>query len=606
MQYQDKFPDLKTVRSLLIAEEMRLRTKALASPIDSSSHMVLMAQSGTNHRSSSQVKSSRPCFNFAKGSCRFGSNCRYVHDSNVKPPSSTPSIANNVTDELLMKLLEKLGLQSGSIVTSTTPPYASNSVALSPGPQGQPMMQMARLSFPPPGFNHPLAQSPTQAHLMYTTAGLDSAGPSLVLAQQQVQPPPAMVTAQPAQPDTSGPITTTGQATILPSAFTTGTLHDPSTGAWHMDSGATSHLNSSVYNLSDVFNTCSYSSISVGDGHTIPVTNSGHSMLPSHSRSLHLNNVLITPHIVKNLIFVRQFVRDNNCTVEFDAFGFSVKDFMTRQVLLRCDSTGDLYPSTAQSPIPQVLLMSQHTWHQRRGHPGSDVLRRLVSNKFISCNKEKSPVLYHACQLGKHVRLPVTACFDIIDSDVWTSPILSLSGYKYYVLFLDHYSQFVWAYPLINKSDVLSKFMLFRTYVRNQFKCEIKSFQCDHGGEFDNRTFHKLFVDNGIAFRFYCPKTSQQNGKSERMVRTINNLIRTLLFQANLPPTFWVEALNMAIYLLNILPSTAINNEILYTRLFAKNPDYSLIRTFGCLCYPHLYPSTILGCIPPWDIVALR
>ncbi|GKA44179.1 hypothetical protein Tco_0736903 [Tanacetum coccineum] len=38
------------------------------------------------------------------------------------------------------------------------------------------------------------------------------------------------------------------------------------------------------------------------------------------------------------------FVRDNNCIVEFDAFGFPVKDFMTRWVLLRCDSTGDLYP----------------------------------------------------------------------------------------------------------------------------------------------------------------------------------------------------------------------------------------------------------------------
>ncbi|GJS23513.1 ribonuclease H-like domain-containing protein [Tanacetum coccineum] len=75
------------------------------------------------------------------------------------------------------------------------------------------------------------------------------------------------------------------------------------------------------------------------------------------------------------------------------------------------------------------------------------------------------------------------------------------------------------------------------------------------------------------------------------MVRTINNLIRTLLFQANLPPTFWVEALNMATHLLNILPSTAITNEIPYTRLFGKQPDYSLLRTFGCLCYPHLYPN---------------
>ncbi|GJT96280.1 ribonuclease H-like domain-containing protein [Tanacetum coccineum] len=130
---------------------------------------------------------------------------------------------------------------------------------------------------------------------------------------------------------------------------------------------------------------------------------------------------------------------------------------MTRWVLLRCDSTGDLYPVTTPSLIPQALLVSQHTWHQRLGHPGSEVLRRLVSNNFISCNKEKPPVLCHACQLGKHVRLPlvssntvVTSCFDIVHSDVWTSRILSLSGYKYYVLFLDHYSQFVWVYPLLN------------------------------------------------------------------------------------------------------------------------------------------------------------
>nr|GFB29128.1 ribonuclease H-like domain-containing protein [Tanacetum cinerariifolium]GFB29129.1 ribonuclease H-like domain-containing protein [Tanacetum cinerariifolium] len=78
---------------------------------------------------------------------------------------------------------------------------------------------------------------------------------------------------------------------------------------------------------------------------------------------------------------------------------------MTRQVLLRCDSTGDLYPVTTPSPIPQAFLVSQHTWNQRLGHPGSEVLRRLVSNNFISCNKEKPPTLFHACQLDKHVRL---------------------------------------------------------------------------------------------------------------------------------------------------------------------------------------------------------
>ncbi|GKC09481.1 ribonuclease H-like domain-containing protein [Tanacetum coccineum] len=47
----------------------------------------------------------------------------------------------------------------------------------------------------------------------------------------------------------------------------------------------------------------------------------------------------------------------------------------------------------------------------------------------------------------------------------------------------------------------------------------------------------------------------------------------------------------MAIQLLNILPSTAIANDIPYTCLYGKDPNYTLLRILGCLCYPHLYPS---------------
>ncbi|GJW06901.1 hypothetical protein Tco_1569324 [Tanacetum coccineum] len=52
MHWKDTFPDLKAVRSLLIAEEMRLKSKVLALLIDSSSHMVLVAETSTNSRSS--------------------------------------------------------------------------------------------------------------------------------------------------------------------------------------------------------------------------------------------------------------------------------------------------------------------------------------------------------------------------------------------------------------------------------------------------------------------------------------------------------------------------------------------------------------------------
>jgi hypothetical protein len=39
-----------------------------------------------------------------------------------------------------------------------------------------------------------------------------------------------------------------------------------------------------------------------------------------------------------------------------------------------------------------------------------------------------------------------------------------------------------------------------------------------------------------------CPYTSQQNGKAERMLRTINNVIRTFLFQASMPPPYKFHA----------------------------------------------------------------
>nr|GEW20135.1 ribonuclease H-like domain-containing protein [Tanacetum cinerariifolium] len=44
-------------------------------------------------------------------------------------------------------------------------------------------------------------------------------------------------------------------------------------------------------------------------------------------------------HLADNI--VHQFTRDNDVSVEFDAYGFSIKDYQTGRLLLRCDSTGD-------------------------------------------------------------------------------------------------------------------------------------------------------------------------------------------------------------------------------------------------------------------------
>jgi hypothetical protein len=50
-----------------------------------------------------------------------------------------------------------------------------------------------------------------------------------------------------------------------------------------------------------------------------------------------------------------------------------------------------------------------------------------------------------------------------------------------------------------------------------------------------------------------CPYTSPQNGKAEHIIRSVNNVIRTLLIQAFPPGRYWAEGLHTATYLLNRL-----------------------------------------------------
>ena len=146
-----------------------------------------------------------------------------------------------------------------------------------------------------------------------------------------------------------------------------------------MDTGASAHMSLDAGNLTSLSSTPSHKHIMVGDGSSIHVSHSGHTSLSSSSRHLTLRDVLVTPRIVKNLIFVRQFTRDNLCSVEFDPWGFSVKDLRTGAVILRCSSSGELYPLTSSPHAFTAVTADSTLWHWRLGHPGPDALRRLVS-----------------------------------------------------------------------------------------------------------------------------------------------------------------------------------------------------------------------------------
>jgi hypothetical protein len=117
-----------------------------------------------------------------------------------------------------------------------------------------------------------------------------------------------------------------------------------------------------------------------------------------------------------------------------------------------------------------------------------------------------------------------------VHCDIWTSPILSLSGYKYYLVILDDFSHFLWTFPLRLKSDIFTTLTHFFAWVSTQFSRPVHTLQCDNGREFDNHASWSFFLISGIQLRLSCPYTSAQNSRAEHMIRTITNMIRCLLF----------------------------------------------------------------------------
>uniref|UniRef100_A0A803P4X6 Reverse transcriptase Ty1/copia-type domain-containing protein n=1 Tax=Cannabis sativa TaxID=3483 RepID=A0A803P4X6_CANSA len=105
--------------------------------------------------------------------------------------------------------------------------------------------------------------------------------------------------------------------------------------SWYMDTGATSHMTSAEGNLSSYSNLSKSRGIIVGNGHSIPIRGFGSANLPHPHPPLVFENVLHAPNSIKNLVLVRKFTTDNQVSIEFDPFGFSVKDFQTGMALMR-------------------------------------------------------------------------------------------------------------------------------------------------------------------------------------------------------------------------------------------------------------------------------
>lgn len=145
----------------------------------------------------------------------------------------------------------------------------------------------------------------------------------------------------------------------------------------------------------------------------------------------------------------------------------------------------------------------------KRLGPSSSILRRVLPSLSIT-----GPTVFPLCEFCQYAKsrklsfsssdIVSTFPLERVHCDVWgPSPILSICGFKYYVVYIDDFFKYLWLFPLRCKSDVSSVFSKLKTQIENLLSFTIKKFRTDGGGEFMNSNFKRLFQNSGIVHHVF-------------------------------------------------------------------------------------------------------
>ena len=127
---------------------------------------------------------------------------------------------------------------------------------------------------------------------------------------------------------------------------------------------------------------------------------------------------------------------------------------------------------------------SSELWHRRLAHINYKefpyVGKVVIGLPDLKINHERTSI---GCARGKNIKNPflksetkTKGTLELIHYDVCGPiPSISLSGYEYYVTFIDDYSRNTWIHFLKNKSEVFGKFKEFKSLIESHSEKRIKT-----------------------------------------------------------------------------------------------------------------------------------
>ena len=169
-------------------------------------------------------------------------------------------------------------------------------------------------------------------------------------------------------------------------------------------------------------------------------------------------------------------------------------------------------------------------------------------------------------------------------------------GEKYFFNILDDKTNWGFTFGLRLKSDAFQSYLATEAFLERSASAVVLTVRCGGELELTAGQMGAHLTSKGIVLQRTVAYAHQQNGKSERYIRTIEEGGQALLADSGLPMSFWLDAVLTRQYLVNRLPTSTLpaNTTPFEALTGGRKLDLSHLRVWGCDCYVAV-PDEIRG-----------
>ncbi|KAJ3557078.1 hypothetical protein NM688_g1664 [Phlebia brevispora] len=265
-------------------------------------------------------------------------------------------------------------------------------------------------------------------------------------------------------------------------------------------------------------------------------------------------------------------------------------------------STTSLFDVSVYALKGQVSKADEHTWHCRLGHLGIDNILRMARKGMVKgmalVKRGARQMICKLCLKGKQARKVIPKKSDVenprvlhrVYSDICGPMQMQMrSSHQYFVTHIDGKAHYTDVQLLKTKAETFAVFKTYKAHAEVQTGRRMNYFRSDGGSEYESQEFEDFLCQNGIHHEKTNAYSPQENGVAEQMNRTLVEMARSMLCNADLPLSYWGDTILYATHIVNRISTRALPDNITPFEAFTRNkPNAAHLRIFSCKAYVHI------------------